>query len=175
MGPPDTTTRFEQTVLIHLDAAYNLARWLTRDDDDARDVVQDASLRALKAFGQFRGGNERAWLLTIVRNVAFTFLHGRKPTTELNEDVHQPADAGEFDPPAVLERAVDAERVRDAIEQLPPELRSAIVLREMEGLSYKQIAEISGVPIGTVMSRLSRGRERLAAFLSEANPVGEKP
>ena len=175
MGPSDTTTRFEQTVLIHLDGAYNLARWLMRDDDDARDVVQDACLRALKAFGQLRGGNERAWLLTIVRNVAFTFLHSRKPTAELNEDVHEPADAGEFDPPVVLERAIDAERVRAAIDQLPPELRSAIVLREMEGLSYKQIAEVSGVPIGTVMSRLSRGRERLAEFLSEAKPVGEKP
>ena len=162
--------RFEQVVLVHLDAAYNLARWLTKSDHDAQDVVQDACVRAFRAFGQFRGGDARAWLLTIVRNTAFTLKSGRKSQLELDEERHDPADH-DVDPHVILSRASDAKRVREAIEMLPGELRTVIVLREMEGMSYKQIAAVAGVPIGTVMSRLSRGREKLAALLAEDEPV----
>lgn len=160
-------------MLIHLDAAYNLARWLTRNDHDAQDVVQDACVRAFRAFDQFRGGDARAWLLTIVRNTAFTLKGARRPTVELNDQVHETPADDRIDPQQVLLRAADAASVRASIESLPEELRCVIVLREMEGLSYKQIAGVLDVPIGTVMSRLSRGRERLAALLVE--PAESEP
>jgi RNA polymerase sigma-70 factor (ECF subfamily) len=166
LGLPDKAATFEQVVLIHLDAAYNFARWLTRNDHDAEDVVQDACIRAARAFDAFHGGDARAWLLTIVRNVAMTFLRTRKSTEVLDDDLREPQ-CPDLDPQAILLRAADAERVREAIELLPIDLRTVIVLREMEGLSYKEIAAVSGVPIGTVMSRLSRGRERLAERLAE--------
>ncbi|HEY8747486.1 MAG TPA: sigma-70 family RNA polymerase sigma factor [Tepidisphaeraceae bacterium] len=166
----ETTERFESTVLVHLDAAYNLARWLNRSDHDAQDVVQDACVRAFRAFDQFRGGDARAWLLTIVRNTSFSLKSGRKPVVELNEEIHETAD-DQLDPHLIASRASDARRVREAIEELAEELRSVIVLREMEGLSYKEIAGVLGVPIGTVMSRLSRGREKLAEKLSEPEPA----
>jgi RNA polymerase sigma-70 factor (ECF subfamily) len=162
--------RFESLVLVHLDAAYNLARWLTGSDHDAQDVVQDACVRAFRAFDQFRGGDGRAWLLTIVRNTTFSLKSGRKPQVELDEETHEAADQN-LDPHLILSRASDAQRVREAIGQLPEELRSVIVLREMEEMSYKQIAGALSVPIGTVMSRLSRGRERLAALLAEPEPA----
>jgi RNA polymerase sigma-70 factor (ECF subfamily) len=171
---PQTLGRFEQTVLVYLDAAYNLARWLTRSDHDAQDVVQDASLRALRAFDHFRGGDARAWFLAIVRNVAFDFLHARKPASEFDEVLHELA-TEEVDPPSILSRADDAGRVRAAIETLPIEIRTTIVLREMEQLSYKEIAAITVSPIGTVMSRLSRGRERLASLLGDRAEVGDMP
>jgi RNA polymerase sigma-70 factor (ECF subfamily) len=161
-------------VLVHLDAAYNLARWMTRSDHDAQDIVQDASLRALRAFDQFRGGDARAWLLTIVRNASLTFLHSKRPAAEFDEDLHEPA-TEEQDPHSILLRAADVQRVRQAIELLPVEIRTAIVLREIEGLSYKEIATVTGSPIGTVMSRLSRGRERLASLLADKAEVGETP
>jgi RNA polymerase sigma-70 factor (ECF subfamily) len=164
---------FEQVVLIHMDAAYNLARWLIRSDSDAQDVVQDACVRAFRGFAAFRGGDSRAWLLTIVRNVALTFLRTRKQVQEFEEDLQQPLSDGASSPQMILLRAADAERVRAAIDLLPLELRTAIVLREMEGLAYKEIAGITGVPIGTVMSRLSRGRERLAKSLAEPSDAGE--
>jgi RNA polymerase sigma-70 factor (ECF subfamily) len=168
----ESTERFESTILVHLDAAYNLARWLTRSDHDAQDVVQDACVRAFRAFDQFRGGDARAWLLTIVRNVSLSWNKSRKSTQELDEELHESQD-DHVDPQAILLRSADAQRVRAAIESLPQELRSVIVLREMEGLSYKQIAGALDVPIGTVMSRLARGRQRLAGLLSEDDAVKE--
>jgi len=174
VAQPPTSEHFESTVLVHLDAAYNLARWLTRSDHDAQDVVQDACVRAFRAFDQFRGGDARAWLLTIVRNVSFTWNKGRKEARELDEELFEAAD-DRVDPQAVLLRAADAQRVREAIELLPADLRSVIVLREMEELSYKQIAAALDVPIGTVMSRLARGRQRLAVLLTEPDAVRDLP
>jgi RNA polymerase sigma-70 factor (ECF subfamily) len=165
-----TTERFESTVLVHLDAAYNLARWLTRSDHDAQDVVQESCVRAFRAFDQFRGGDARAWFLTIVRNASFTWNKGRERSQELDDELHEAAD-DRVDPQAILLRAGDAQRVREAIELLPADLRSVIVLREMEELSYKQIAAALAVPIGTVMSRLARGRQRLANLLTEPDAV----
>jgi len=173
LASAEVMRRFEDVVLIHLDAAYNLARWLTGSEHDAQDVVQDACVRAFRAFDQFRGGDARAWLLTIIRNTSFTLMSGRKTQRELDESTHEPVDH-DVDPHVILSRASDAKRVREAIEMLPEELRTVIVLREMEGLSYKQIATVAGVPIGTVMSRLSRGRERLAGLLAEDEPVGRE-
>lgn len=172
MAVTDTTERFESTILVHLDAAYNLARWLTRSDHDAQDVVQDACIRAFRAFDQFRGGDARAWLLTIVRNVSLSWNKSRKGTLELDDDLQEPGD-DQLDPQAILLRAADVQRVREAIEQLPVDLRSVIVLREMEGLSYKQIAAAMEMPIGTVMSRLARARQRLGVMLAEPDAVKE--
>ena len=172
MAVTDTTERFESTILVHLDAAYNLARWLTRSDHDAQDVVQDACIRAFRAFDQFRGGDARAWLLTIVRNVSLSWNKSRKGTLEVDEDLQEPGD-DQLDPQAILLRAADVQRVREAIEQLPVDLRSMIVLREMEGLSYKQIAAAMEMPIGTVMSRLARARQRLGVMLTEPDAVKE--
>ena len=163
--------RFEAVALPHLDAAYNLARWLTRDDHAAEDVVQEAYLRALRFFGSFRGGDGKAWILAIVRNACFDWLKLRR-TEDLHnpfeEDIHSPdvndpAQAGEMagNPETSAIRSAAAERIGDAVESLPAEYREALVLRELEGLSYKEIASIAEVPIGTVMSRLARARKQL--------------
>ena len=162
-------SEFERKVLPHLDAAYNLARFLMRNEQDAEDVVQEASLRAFRFFDNFRGENSRAWFLRIVRNTSFTVLKKNRPD-EMNiafdEELHggqtPPMDAG-----VALDRAQDRQTVRAAIEQLPPEFREAITLRELEGASYKEIADIAGVPIGTVMSRLARARRQLQLILSQ--------
>jgi len=161
--------RFEQTILPHMDAAYNLARWLTRRDQDAEDVVQEAYLRAFQFFGSFRGGDGRTWLLAIVRNTCYTWLHkNRAPeqTVSFDEEQHglTLADHG---PEAHLLRTEDAEMLHDALRELPTEFREVVVLRELEELSYKEIAGIAGIPAGTVMSRLARGRERLQEILSK--------
>jgi RNA polymerase sigma-70 factor (ECF subfamily) len=155
--------RFEQAIVPHLDAAYNLARWLTGNDHDAEDVVQEASMRALQYFGGFRGGTGRTWFLAIVRNTCFTWIEKhrrREPTAVFDEDIHSPATAAEG-PPEFLVRAEDHEILHQVLEQLPAEFREVIVLRELEGLSYKEIAGVAGIPVGTVMSRLARARERL--------------
>jgi RNA polymerase sigma factor (sigma-70 family) len=159
--------RFEELVLPHLDAAFNYARWLTKNDADAQDVVQDASVRALRFLSSLRGSDARAWLLTIVRNTWYGRFSGRDDparTTVFNDMSHDRNDSA-LDPEARLMQQQTIDRVRAAIEQLPAEFREAIVLRELEGLSYKQIAEVIGIPIGTVMSRLARARDRLAVLL----------
>ena len=158
--------RFEAVVLPHLDAAYTLARYLTRNDHDAQDVVQDASLRALRYFAGFRGagsGEGRAWFLAIVRNTAYTWQQRHRTdtlSTEFDEERHSETVADEH-PEAALQAQSQRAALRRAIDELPPEFREVIVLRELEGLSYKEISDVAGVPVGTVMSRLSRARRRL--------------
>jgi RNA polymerase sigma-70 factor, ECF subfamily len=161
-------SEFERKVLPHLDAAYNLARFLMRNDQDAEDVVQEASLRAFRFFEGFRGENSRAWFLQIVRNTSFTALKRNRPS-EMNVVFDEELHGGQtpsMDPAIALDQAQDRQTVRAAIDQLPPEFREAIALRELEGVSYKEIADIVGVPIGTVMSRLARARRQLQVILS---------
>jgi RNA polymerase sigma-70 factor (ECF subfamily) len=168
---PETAKRerFEQTVLPHLDAAYNLARWLTRNDQDAQDVTQEACLRAFRFFDGYQGGNMRSWLLTIVRNTCYTWLHQNRPpdTREVfDEEIHSPEFSGSADPEMQALAGADKETLRRALEELPHIFREALVLREIEGMSYKEIADIASVSLGTVMSRLARGRTRLRQSLS---------
>jgi len=160
-------TEFERQVLPHLDAAYNLARFLLRNDQDAEDVVQDAAVRAFRFFESFRGENSRAWFLSIVRNTAFTALKRSRmdeETVVFDEELHG-GQIPPLDPGVALDRAHDRQTVRATIEQLPAEFREAITLRELEGMSYKEIADIAGVPIGTIMSRLARARRQLQLLL----------
>ena len=158
---------FDQVVLPHLDAAYNLARWLTRSDADAEDVVQEACVRALRFFGAYRGDNARGWLLAIVRNSCYDFLRRHRPqelTDAFDEEIHTVVE-GTQTPEALLLRRADRAMVRQALETLPLAWREVIILRELEGLSYKQIADVAGIKIGTVMSRLARARARLQQLL----------
>jgi len=158
---------FDEIVLPHLDAAFNYARWLTRNDAEAEDVVQDACVRAIRFFSSLRDDNPRAWLFTIVRNTWYSRVSRRAHVAAgaaLSDEQHQwPDDA--LDPEERLLQQHTVAVVRAALEQLPVDFREAIVLREIEGLSYKQIAAVVGVPIGTVMSRLARARERLQTIL----------
>ncbi len=165
---------FEQTVLPHLDAAYNLARWLAGNDHDAQDVAQEASLRAFKFFGSFRGENPRAWLLTIVRNTFYNWLKKNRPQEiagELDDEALMVEDVS-VNAEAVNLRVADAQTVQRAIAELPVEFREIVVLREMEGFSYKEIADLSDVPIGTVMSRLARARKQLQKQLASEFQTG---
>jgi len=158
---------FAETVLPHLDAAFNYARWLTRNDAEAEDVVQDACVRAMRFFSSLRHEDARAWLFTIVRNTWYSRVSraaGVREGTSLEEAAAEPAD-GALDPEEQLMQQHTVARVRAALEQLPLDFREVIVLREIEGLSYKEIAAVVRVPIGTVMSRLARGRERLLSLL----------
>lgn len=160
---------FEETVLPHLDAAYNLARWLTRNERDAEDVVQEAFLRALRHFRTFKGGDARPWLLAIVRNTFYTWLkHNRPPEEEIVDENKQPHAEDVSDPETLLLREADRQLLRNALDRLPKEFLEVIVLREFEELSYKQIAEVIQIPAGTVMSRLARARKRLAEILSNS-------
>ncbi len=154
-----------------LDAAYNLARWLTRNDEDAQDLVQDAYLRAFRFFDGFRGGNSRAWLLKIVRNTFYTSLkdRGRQPALSIDEDALDLA-CEDCDPEALALASADQQALRRALEELPVEFREVMVLRELEGLSYRDIAAIAGVPLGTVMSRLARARKHLQLRLAGRLP-----
>jgi RNA polymerase sigma-70 factor, ECF subfamily len=162
--------RFELVVLPHLDAAYNLARWLIRSPADAEDVVQEACLRALRFFDGFRGGDSRAWLLKIVRNTCYSWVRKNRPTElsdEFDETVHSTDALGE-DAEAKLVSRANSEQVRKALEALPAGFREVLVLREIEELSYKEISDVTGVPMGTVMSSLSRARRRLREELLAA-------
>jgi RNA polymerase sigma-70 factor (ECF subfamily) len=167
---------FEQTVMPHLDAAYNLARWLAGNDHDAQDVAQEASLRAFRFFGKFRGENARAWLLAIVRNTFYTWLRENRPpekTVEINDETLDIEDVS-ANAEAVNPQFADADAVRRAIADLPVEFREIVVLRELEGFSYKEIAELAEVPIGTVMSRLARARKLLQKRLAREFNPGEQ-
>jgi RNA polymerase sigma-70 factor (ECF subfamily) len=158
--------RFADLALPHLDAAYNLARWLTHDDHDAEDVVQEAYLRAYRYFDAFHGDDARSWLLTVVRNTGRTWLKRNRPpepAASFDETIHG---AVAEDAAAPFLRSADRELLRRALTELPADYREALVLRELEGLSYKEIAAVTGVPTGTVMSRLARGRERLKRLLT---------
>ena len=160
---PGQAGSFEQVVLPHLDAAYNLARWLVRNTHDAEDIVQEAYLRAFKFFGGYQGGDARAWVLKIVRNTSYSFFEKNRPADlaeEFDETIHS---AGTEQPgaEAALLQLADSRMLRDALDELPVNFREVLVLRELEGMSYKEIAEVTGAPIGTVMSGLARARGQL--------------
>ena len=161
--------RFEQLILPYLDAAYNLARWLTRNDQDAQDVVQEAYLRAFKSFQGFRGGDSRSWILAIVRNTCYTWLH-KQQVNELNvpfqEELHD-IECACSNPEDLYIRQVEQEKLIEALNSLSLEYREIIVLRELEELSYKEISTIVHIPMGTVMSRLARARKQFQCFLTE--------
>lgn len=156
----------------HLDAAYNLARWLTRNEHDAEDIVQDAFLRAFKFFDKFRGGNSRSWVLSIVRNTAYSWLEkNRKHEVGTISEVEvENIEDGAPDPETFLLQETGHQEIMQAIEGLPVEFREAIVLRELEEMSYKEIADMMDVPLGTVMSRLARGRRQLQETLRHRQP-----
>jgi RNA polymerase sigma-70 factor (ECF subfamily) len=165
----NTLARFEEVILPHMDAAYNLARWLARNDHDAEDLVQESYLRAFKFFGSFHGANARGWLLTIVRNTCYTWFRENRAeelTTSFNEEIHS-TEADPFDPQKLLLQRESSQLLKQALEELPLEFREVLVLRELEGLSYKEIAVIADIPPGTVMSRLARARTRLKQCLSK--------
>jgi RNA polymerase sigma-70 factor (ECF subfamily) len=168
---------YEQKVLPHLDAAYNLARWLAGNDHDAQDVAQEASLRAFRFFGSFRGENARAWLLSIVRNSFYTWLRKNRPPEKLvaMDDEALAIEDGSAGPQSANPPFADADAVRRAIAELLLEFREIVILREMEGFSYKEIADLAEVPIGTVMSRLARARKLLQKSLTrEFNPGDQR-
>jgi RNA polymerase sigma factor (sigma-70 family) len=158
---------FEQTIMPHLNAAYNLARWLTRNADDAEDLVQEAYLRAYRSFETLQGQDGRAWLLAVVRNTCFTWLRkkGERITVEFDEQIHG---AAEENAETVLLNEAALGSLHGCLEGLPLEFREVMILRELEELPYKEISEIVRVPIGTVMSRLARGRKRLQQCLEGA-------
>jgi RNA polymerase sigma-70 factor, ECF subfamily len=171
----EKSRRFEQVIMPHLDAAYSLARWLTRNDSDAQDVVQEACLRAFRYFDGFEGESPSAWLLAIVRNTCFTWMRRNRPTEVVagsDAITDQVTAAGvdyagthdrelSSDPETLLIDGRDRARVNELVKRLPSEYREVIVLREIEDLSYREIAQVVGIPIGTVMSRLARARKML--------------
>jgi RNA polymerase sigma-70 factor (ECF subfamily) len=164
--------RFEMLVLPHLDAAFNLARWLLRSGADAEDVAQEAMLRSYRFFPGFHGGDARAWLLQIVRNTCYTWMEKNrrvKDMTEFDEELHGPSAPT---PEALAIAGDNSERLTRALESLAPQYREVIALRELEGCSYKEIAVITSIPIGTVMSTLSRARRQLQLAL--AGPTREE-
>ena len=171
MDPARKQAVFEQTMLPHLNAAYNLARWLTRDGHDAEDLVQDAFLRAFRSFETFQGnqGNDsRAWLLAVVRNTCFSWLRkkGGQPALEFDEQMHSAVESPDAE--SILLNRAALGSLQACLERLPLEFREVIILRELEELSYKEISDIVRVPTGTVMSRLARGRKRLHECLAGA-------
>ncbi len=174
----DKTRNFEALLLPHLDAAYNLARWLTRNDQNAEDLVQVAYLRAFKFFDGFRGTDARAWLLTILRNAYFTSLRDNRhedADVSFDDDLHgqgrEASDTSSYDIGNSPENTLAAHDIRrlvnQALESLPQTFREVIVLKEISDLSYKEIAEITDIPLGTVMSRLARGRKMLTDYLTK--------
>jgi RNA polymerase sigma-70 factor (ECF subfamily) len=174
---PRERERFDECVLPHLDAAYNLARYLLRDPHEAEEAVQKAFLRAIQHFDGFRGVDGRAWILSIVRNTCWTQLRRRRSggeRVEFDEEIHSVEDETSG-PEADLARSIAADSVREGLNQLAVEFREALVLRELEGLSYKEIAQVAGVPIGTVMSRLARGRKQLQKILCAETQIPGGP
>ena len=172
MNGPDDQTRFARVVLPHLAEAYALARWLTGNGTDAEDVVQDACLRAFRGIAGFREGNARAWVLTIVRHTAYSWLGKNRPATlVVNDDVEGVEGAeitsGDAEAQTEMIAKADAARLQAAIQKLPPPFRETLVLRDLHGLDYRQIAKVTGVPIGTVMSRLARARRRLMTTIAK--------
>jgi RNA polymerase sigma factor (sigma-70 family) len=172
--------RFEEVFVMHLDAAYNLARWLTRDESNAEDVVQEACLRAFRFFDGFHGDNGRAWLLAIVRNTYYTWLEKNRPQmldVPFDEEIlaanGHDVDAMTLDANSSVERSLEEKDnrrlVNHALDQLPAEFREVIILRELEDMSYREIAAIANIPIGTVMSRLARARKLLQQHLRQAD------
>ena len=171
---PEDWLRFEQLVVPHVDAAVNFARWLLRSRADAEDVAQEALLRACRFFRGFQGGDARAWLLQIVRNTCYTWLEKNRPmelSVEFNEELHLQTCPT---PETIAIAADDRERLTRALETLPPRFREIVVLRELEGCSYKEIAAITAIPIGTVMSSLSRARRQLHSALTNSSQ-GARP
>jgi RNA polymerase sigma-70 factor (ECF subfamily) len=169
--------RFERLILPHLGASYNLARWVLHNAADAEDVVQEAYLRAFRSFDGYRGGDPRAWLLTIVRNTCYTWLRQHRGLQAPQGDegdagVAELPDNPAGQPEALLLREADAQLLRDALEALPLDFREAVVLRELEGLSYKEIAAVTGVALGTVMSRLARARKQLQRYVVQRRKDG---
>ncbi len=171
MADRKQTREFERKILPHLDAAFNLARWITRSDQDAEDVVQESCLRALAAFEGLRGVDARPWLLAIVRNASFTWLRQHRArerdAISFDEELHSGADSG-TSPERITDLNIGREMLNRALEELPEDFREAIVLRELESCSYKEIAQITGVPVGTVMSRLARARAQLSRILANS-------
>jgi RNA polymerase sigma-70 factor (ECF subfamily) len=158
---------FEAAMLPHLDSAYNLARWITRNEADAQDVVQEAYMRALRFFDGFSGGNGRGWLLAIVRNTCYTWMQRNRPAEPpilFDENAHF-TDSLRADPETELLLLARRESLELCIRELPVQFREVIVMRELEGMSYREVAEAAGVPVGTVMSRLARARKRLERCL----------
>lgn len=170
MRTPPHAAHFEATILVHLDAAYSLARWLIDDEAAAQDAVQEACLRALRFFGSMSGPNPKAWFMAVVRNTCMDWLRGgrrRAMHSEYDDELHGMLGGGTQETPESMQaQASDARRVHQAIALLPPEFREVIVLRELEEMSYKEISAIVKIPIGTVMSRISRGRDLLAQRLN---------
>jgi RNA polymerase sigma-70 factor (ECF subfamily) len=162
--------RFEAVVLPHLDAAFNLARWLLRSRSDAEDVTQEAVLRAFRAFGTYRSGNARAWLLQIVRNTCFTWLRQNRMGEEFTEFDETAMPQERENPETLTIASSNREQLARALEELAPAFREILVLRELEGCSYKEIADITSRPIGTVMSGLARARQQLRDALSQTQP-----
>ena len=181
MKEGERTARFEAQVLVHLDSAYNLARWITRDDIGARDAVQDACLQAFVAFDQMHGSNARAWFLAVIRNTCLDLLrkrHGRSVEDEYVEDVHGGENGlnavAAATPEDLAVRASDAHWLRSCIDGVPRDYREVIVLRELEELTYKEISAIVEIPIGTVMSRLARARDLLQQRMLVAEERSQK-
>lgn len=174
MPQSSSSLDFVEDVVPHLDAAYNLARWLTRNDQDAQDVVQEAFMRAFRFLGSFRGGNVRSWVLRIVRNTCYTWLAQNRPphpNLEFDEKFFGP-DPLALTPEETLSRKDDSILVRRALQELPPSQREVLILRELEGMSYKEISEIIDMPAGTVMSRLSRARDGFRQSLANVGHQG---
>jgi len=170
-------SNFEQEILPHLDAAYNLARWLTHNEQDAQDAVQEAYLRAFRFFPGFRGGSARAWLMKIVRNACYTWLHGNRPLQEAAEfdEVYFPPDSRVLNPEEVVLQNDNSILVRKALATLSSNFREVLILRELEGMSYREIADITGMPAGTVMSSLSRARDCLRQTLIRLSNCNRLP
>jgi len=177
MSDDENWRRFELLALPHVDAAYNLARWLTHNDQDAQDVVQEAVVRAMRYMGSFRGDNARAWLLQIVRHACFSWLKENRPAERLalddsDESLQDIAAPATDEPHSVAMRKADRLQINQAIAALPAAYREVLVLRELEDLSYNDIARIADIPVGTVMSRLARARTLMRDALTPvARPV----